>query len=66
MSDEDINKAHIGGVIVSVLVLSAIDRFTFNPKIVKLVYAASLLNTQYLRTKNKDWLSQNHDNVCTE
>jgi hypothetical protein len=26
MSDEDINKTHIGGVIVSVLVSSAIDR----------------------------------------
>ena len=58
-----------GGLIVSVLASSVVDR-VFEPRldqiksnIMKLVCVASPLSTQVLRRKNKDWLVRNQDNV---
>jgi hypothetical protein len=40
------HKKHIGGVIVSMLDLSEVDR-GFKPKTIKLVFVASPLSTQH-------------------
>ena len=58
---------HIGGVMVSVLALSAADR-GFEPrscqtKDYKIGICCFSTNHAALRRKSKDWLSRNQDNV---
>ena len=58
----------IGGVMINVLVSSAVyrgfePRSGQKPKIIKLVFVASPLSTHPLRRKSKDWLARNQDNV---
>ena len=60
---DSFNLNHIGGVMVSVLVSSVVDRgfepCRAKPKTIKLVCVASPLSTR----KNNDWLIRNQDNA---
>jgi len=48
---------HIGGVMVGVLALSAVNhRFELKQKTIELVFVGSPLSTQHKMGKSKDWL----------
>jgi hypothetical protein len=59
----------IGGVMVSVLASSSVDLGSTPgrvlPKIIKLVFVASLLSMQALTSKSKDWCIQYNERTWT-
>ena len=59
---------HIDGVMVSMLTSSVVYLWVCalvgpKPKTITLVFSASLANHAALRSKSKDWLARNQDNV---
>ena len=53
---------HIGGIIVSVLASSVVDR-AFEPRLGQIGICCFSAKHAALRRKSKDWLAQNQNNV---
>ena len=63
LTDQVNTSSTISGVMVTVHVSFGRSGFRIKPNTIKLVFVASLQSMSTLRSKSKDWLVQNQNNV---